>query len=129
MINFEELVFDKRHQDTGVVLDNLDEVFATFDDEATQTALLATATFLIAKESIRSFIGKAKDRDGNDLKLAFFVYQNHAFFMGMEHTGSSYLKAIPFTKEDLKDYVFTPTMYDLENVSILNTEDVIAKAK
>lgn len=128
MINFSELVFNRAQQDTGVVLDNLDEVFDRLEEEEVGKALLATVSYIISKEQYRSFMGRPSEPQGDLQNLAFLFYKNRAIFVGIEKSGSSYLREIPFTREKLTDYVFTPTMYDLQNISLVNTEDVIARA-
>lgn len=110
---------------TQSVFNNPEYVVGHLDEPDTLEAL-AVALTQVSKNWIGSSFG-ANEVPGlpDALSIYFFWYDNKFYFFVINRDGGLYVKEIQNTREAILDYVFTPTVLNLESGMIANLEDLL----
>lgn len=110
---------------TQSVFNNPEYVVGHLDEPDTLEAL-AVALTQVSKNWIGASFGANEVPGLPDARyIYFFWYDNKFYFFVINRDGGLYVKEIQNTREVIMDYVFTPTVLNLESGMIANLEDLL----
>lgn len=109
------------------VYNSLDNVFSALSSEVVSVALANTVRYAVLNMPNPSFFSKAVPDTPNVSGIAFITYNNKYYFI--LYRSKDDVKVEEIIRDKLADFVFTPTLYDMNTATVVNLEDLLERIK
>lgn len=109
------------------VYNSLDDVFSNLSSEVVSVSLANTVRYAVLNMANPSFFSKTVPDTPNVSGIAFITYNNKYYFI--LYRSKDDVKVEEISRDKLEDFVFTPTLYDMNTATVINLEDLLERVK